>query len=212
VKRFAARLATASSELAWRLGYPEVERACKKRARDPHLLNQMRQEAVAIAPNYREDADHAFELAVLPERPRLFALALSIMGDTAEGEDIVQETMLSAWRSWAKVRDPAHPGPWLTRICVNHCLHRRRRLTRLLRSGDMREATFPPPLEFEGLLLDFDRAFAQLSAKQRAAFALHVHHGYSIDECARLLGCRPGTARSHLGRAVAGLREKMSNA
>jgi len=76
----------------------------------------------------------------------------------------------------------------------------------------MGEAIVPPPIQFEGELLDFDRAFAQLSAKQRAVFALHVHHGYTLNECAHLLGCRPGTARSHLGRAVASLRKEMSNA
>ncbi|HWW09155.1 MAG TPA: RNA polymerase sigma factor [Candidatus Acidoferrales bacterium] len=172
----------------------------------------MHQEAIVVATYPRDDAEHAFERAVLPERPRLYALAVTITRDLAEAEDAVQDTMLSAWRSWAKVRDPNRPGPWLTRICVNHCLQRQRRINRLLRSGDTREVLLRPPIEFEGELLDFDRAFAQLSVRQRAVFALHVHHGYTLNECARLLGCRPGTARSHLGRAVAALRREMINA
>jgi RNA polymerase sigma-70 factor, ECF subfamily len=168
-------------------------------------------EPVAITAYYRDDLEHVFELAVLPERPRLYALALTVTRDPSEAEDAVQETMLSAWRSWAHVRDPEHAGPWLTRICVNHCLGRRRRLTRRLWAAESRETTPPPPIQFEDQLLDFDRAFARLSARQRAVFALHVHHGYTVDECARLIGCRPGTARSHLGRAVAALRKEMSN-
>ena len=158
------------------------------------------------------DTNETFERAVLKDRPRLYRLALTITRDPAEAEDVVQETMLSAWRSWAKLRDPEHPSPWLTRICVNHCLHRRRLLSRLLPSGDIVDVRGPSPIQFEGQLLDFDRAFALLSAKQRAVFALHVHHGYTLDECAGLLGCRPGTARSHLGRAVASLRAEMSRA
>lgn len=181
-------------------------------------IDEMPEEAIAITAHSRADAgsradaQHAFQRAVLPERARLYALALTITRDPVEGEDIVQETMLSAWRSWARVHDPTHPGPWLTRICVNHCLQYRRKLSRLRQSGFVSEAAAPPPLHFEGQLLDFDRAFARLSAKQRAVFALHVHHGYSVDECARLTGCRPGTARSHLGRAIATLRKEMSNA
>ena|GEM_PF-389644 len=181
-------------------------------------IDGMPEELIAITPHYREDTDsqddaeYAFQRAVLPERPRLYALALTITRDPAEGEDIVQDTMLSAWRSWARVRDPTHPGPWLTRICVNHCLQHRRTLNRLQQSGAMSEAKAPPQVQFEGQLLDFDRAFTRLSVKQRAVFALHVHHGYSVDECARLLGCRPGTARSHLGRAVATLRREMNYA
>ena len=83
-------------------------------------MDGMPEEAVAITTHSRADADsrddaeQAFQRAVLPERPRLYALALTITRDPAEGEDIVQETMLSAWRSWAQVRDPTHPGPWLT--------------------------------------------------------------------------------------------------
>jgi len=169
-------------------------------------------EPVAITAYYRDDLEHVFELAVLPERPRLYALALTITRDPAEAEDTVQETMLSAWRSWASLRDPDHPGPWLTRICVNHCLRRRRRLARWLRSDELREVAVAMPIQFEGQLLDFDRAFARLTARQRAVFALHVQHGYTVDECARLIGCRAGTARSHLGRAVAALRKEMSNA
>jgi DNA-directed RNA polymerase specialized sigma24 family protein len=50
-----------------------------------------------------------------------------------------------------------------------------------------------------------------LTAKQRAVFTLHVRHGYTVAESAALMGCRPGTARSHLGRAVATLRKEMSH-
>src|ERR1700726_4395550 len=79
----------------------------------------MPEEALAITAHSRahaasrDDAEGAFQRAVLPERPRLYALALTITRDPAVGEDIVQETMLSPWRSWAQVRDPTHPGPWL---------------------------------------------------------------------------------------------------
>jgi hypothetical protein len=85
---------------------------------------------------------------------------------------------------------------------VNHCLHRQRRITRLLRFGDTREALLPPPIEFDGELLDFDRAFAQLSVRQRAVFALHVHHGYTLNECAHLLGCRQTSGDTNFGDLV----------
>ena len=64
----------------------------------------------------------------------------------------------------------------------------------------------------DGRFLDFDNAFGCLSPLQRAAFVLHFHDGYTLDECGRLLGCRPGTARSHLGRAVAKLRKEFADA
>jgi len=53
-------------------------------------------------------------------------------------------------------------------------------------------------------------AFRSLSTKQRAVVVLHYHHGYSLDECASLLGCRPGTARSHLARALTTMRKELA--
>jgi RNA polymerase sigma-70 factor (ECF subfamily) len=159
------------------------------------------------------DEQAAFERSVIPEARRLFSLALMILGDSGEAEDAVQETMFSAWRSWSTLRDPAKQSSWLTRICVNHCIHRRRRLVRrILWSADQGEAARAgdPPLP-AGQLLGLDKAFGRLSPSQRAAFSLHFHHGYTVDECAALLGCRPGTARSHLGRAVAKLRKEFTD-
>jgi RNA polymerase sigma-70 factor (ECF subfamily) len=54
-----------------------------------------------------------------------------------------------------------------------------------------------------------DQACRQLTVQQRAVITLHYHYGYSLDECASLMGCRPGTVRSHLARALATLRRKL---
>jgi RNA polymerase sigma-70 factor, ECF subfamily len=151
---------------------------------------------------------------VTPEARRLFGLAFTIVGDRGEAEDAVQETMFSAWRTWSTLRDTSKQSAWLTRICVNHCIHRRRGLLRrILWSNDQWLATTAdePPAP-DGRLVGFDRAFRRLSPSQRAVFTLHVHHGYTLDECAGLIGCRPGTARSHLGRAVAKLRKELADA
>jgi RNA polymerase sigma factor (sigma-70 family) len=53
----------------------------------------------------------------------------------------------------------------------------------------------------------WDGAFAVLSRQQRAVIALHYYHGYTLDECAGLMGCGPGSARQHLARALRRLRE-----
>src|ERR1700733_12389785 len=142
-----------------------------------------------------------FEHLAAQSSRRLFGLAMTILADPGEAEDAVQETLFSAWRSWAKLRDLAKRDAWLTRICVNQCIDRRRATMRKAFWTD--DEPIPPverkPFEVRGEMVAVQQAYLRLTTRQRAVFALHFQHGYTLEECAVLLGCRPGTARSHLG-------------
>lgn len=163
--------------------------------------------------------DQGFEAVALSQARRLFGLAHSILGDAGEAEDAVQESLVLAWKAWDRLRDESARGAWLTRICVNHCVRRRSLLSRLPWPSGAREEVVPSApqvarwtaeaagVDARGTLLG--EAFGRLSVRQRAVLTLHYHHGYSLDECAGLIGCRPGTARSHLARGLASLREEL---
>ena len=121
---------------------------------------------------------------------------------------------MQAWRSWEKARNREQPGPWLTRICVNHCVRRRGLLRRRWNTISYEDAAdvARAPAPFTGHMLDLDAAYRKLSVQQRAVVALTYHHGYTVDESAALMGCAPGTARSHLARALATLRRELGDA
>jgi RNA polymerase sigma-70 factor, ECF subfamily len=155
--------------------------------------------------------DRTFDAVVVQDARRLYSLALSILRDPGEAEDAVQETQLKAWRSWNSVSRMERPASWLTRVCVNHCISRRRHL---------RSSGWPPlaPNDVTSRagrsdagvdLVDVDRAYRRLSLKQRAAITLNYRHGYSIEECAVFMGCRPGTVRTHVARGLATLRKEL---
>jgi len=158
--------------------------------------------------------DRAFEAVAVPDARRLYTLALSILRDEGEAEDAVQETLLKAWRSWDSVSGMDKPAAWLTRVCVNHCISRRRTL---------RSRGWPPLTLYEDATsatlgrpgvdtIDMERAYRRLSLKQRAAITLNYRHGYSVDECAAFMGCRPGTVRTHVARGLATLRKELGDA
>ncbi len=158
--------------------------------------------------------ERTFEAVAVPGARRLYSLALSILRDAGEAEDAVQETLLKGWRSWDSVSRRERPAAWLTRVCVNHCISRRRHL---------RSRGWPPLDLFEGAttntaagpsadLIDMDRAYRRLSLKQRAAITLNYRHGYSIEECAVFMGCRPGTVRTHVARGLSTLRKELGDA
>lgn len=157
--------------------------------------------------------EQTFEAAAVPDARRLYSLALSILRDEGEAEDAVQETLLKAWRSWESVARMERPGAWLTRVCVNHCISRRRHL---------RSRGWPPLALIDDAvpanaiaasdLIDIDRAYRRLSLRQRAAITLNYRHGYSVEECAVFMGCRPGTVRAHLARGLVTLRKELVDA
>ena len=159
-------------------------------------------------------SEPTFEAVVVADVGRLYTLALSILRDPGEAEDAVQETLVKAWRSWESVSRMERIGPWLTRVCVNHCISRRRHL---------RSRGWPPLDLFEGAgsslaggpsadVIDMDRAYRRLSLKQRAAITLNYRHGYSVEECAAFMRCRPGTVRTHVARGLATLRKELGDA
>jgi len=150
-----------------------------------------------------------FEQAVRAEGPRLFGLSLAVLGRPELAEETVQETFERAWRVWDTLDDPDKRRAWLARVCVNRSLDVRRYLARRLRMAFVREGDHPvAPTD---LGLDLGRAMTHLSRRQRAIIGLHYACGYSLDECAGMIGCQPGTARSHLARALATLRIQLGD-
>ncbi len=149
------------------------------------------------------------ETALLVQTPRLLGIAYAILRDPGEAEDAVQETWELAWRSWDRLRDPDARGAWLRRICVRRCVRRQRRL-RTLQRGDAGIAAETAGTVCAGYgAVEWEQALHRLSVRQRAVVVLHYQFGYTLDECAAQMGCRPGTARQHLARALAHLRRSL---
>jgi RNA polymerase sigma factor (sigma-70 family) len=145
--------------------------------------------------------------SVLEEaRPRLLALAYSVLRDRDLACDAVQDTMERAVRAWTSVRSPAKRGAWLATICFRRSLRLHR--TEIMRSR-LRVLHGEVSVELVTSDVDLESAIAKLPTRQRAILALHYVHGFSLDESAEVLGVRPGTVRSHLSRALRKLREEL---
>jgi RNA polymerase sigma-70 factor (ECF subfamily) len=153
----------------------------------------------------------SFNAALQTHKVRLYGIAYSILRDHREAEDALQDAMVKAWNRWDSVRAEEAREGWLIRVTVNHCINHRRGLLRSKPSRSMNERdSAPADPRFSARLVDLDRGYRNLSAKQRAATFLHYHYGYSIDECADLMSCSPGSVRTHLARAIASLRKEMA--
>ena len=140
-----------------------------------------------------------WEALVTENETRLYRAALAILGHPQEAEDAVQDAFI---RYLEKAPDDlANPSAWLTRVLVNGCKSR-------LRLGWRRVGPLPDTLPTPGPeeREELEELFA-LPPEDRAVIHLHYYEGYSTDEIARMLGCRPGTVRSRLSRARDRLRK-----
>lgn len=157
----------------------------------------------------------AFERLVEQHLPMLHALAWRMLGDAAEAEDVVQESLVKVWVN-AKGWQPSGGGlgAWLRRIATNACLDRLRR-PRALSDDCLPERADEAPLA--DAIIDSDRRRAAVQAairslpdRQRAAIVLTYHEGVSNAEAASILGIGVKALESLLVRARQGLSQQLA--
>jgi RNA polymerase sigma-70 factor (ECF subfamily) len=78
----------------------------------------------------REGDDEAFRELTDPHRRELLVHCYRLLGSLTDAEDVLQETLLAAWRGMAGLQDLAALRAWLYRIATNRCLNARRAAAR----------------------------------------------------------------------------------
>jgi DNA-directed RNA polymerase specialized sigma24 family protein len=127
-------------------------------------------------------------------------LAFVMTGDREASEDIVQEAFLATRRRWDGVRDVK---PYLRAAVVNGSRSwlRRKKLER--------SQPAVSELGYVGSPDELWDALGRLKPRSRVAVVLRYYEGLPDAEIAELLGCREGTVRTTIHRALAALRKEI---
>jgi RNA polymerase sigma-70 factor (ECF subfamily) len=173
-----------------------------------------RQGDAALVERCRRGDLAAFEEIYAAHAGRLYSLAVRMLGNTADAEDLLQEIFLTAHRKLDSFRGDSALGTWLYRLGMNQCLD-------YLRSRAARTNQLTGALDDEFGLddagsrrlaeqavsrVDLERALARLPEGCRAAFVLHDVQGLEHREVAEILGVAEGTSKSQVHKARLRLR------
>jgi RNA polymerase sigma-70 factor (ECF subfamily) len=179
---------------------------------------------VALSTRLAADLDGAFGDLVEAHQDRLYTIALRLLGEPRDAEEVAQDALVRAYRALAGYEPDRIVAlrlrPWLASITVNLARNRRRRL-------DERR----PPLQLEPILEaggdsgwtdrhagpheraarretieDLATALLALAPGPRAAVILRHVDGLSVAETAAALDRPEGTVKAHVSRGLAQLR------
>jgi RNA polymerase sigma-70 factor (sigma-E family) len=149
---------------------------------------------------------------VVRQRPALMRFATVLTCQTWLAEDLVSDVLGRAFERWDRISGVAEPHAYVRRMVVNEYLSWRRRLARTSPRADV-EPDRPGYGDGADERAERDamiRRLSRLPRKQRAAVVLRYYAGLPDAEIATQLGCRVGTVRSQIHRALAALRIDMT--
>jgi len=178
----------------------------------------------ALVARLRAGDAQAFEMLVRQHGGRMLATARRMMPNEDDARDVVQEALLSAFRSIQAFEGAARLSTWLHRIVVNAALmklrsRRRRReesieelLPRFDEDGHFAEPVAPWEAEAEALLEGREtramvrRAIDRLPENYRTVLVLRDIEELDTEETAAALGIQPNAVKTRLHRARQALR------
>ena len=168
----------------------------------------------------------AFREMVETHKKKIYFLALDMVGNPADAEDVSQEVFLRVFRSFKTFHQDARLGAWLYRITYNASIdHLRKRAVtpepmadEALETGFQShpqiaepQASLNPAVAAErGLLQDrIEKALGNVSPREKAVFLLRHYEDLSLKEIAESLELTVGSVKSYLFRAVRKLRTEL---
>lgn len=178
---------------------------------EPHAEAPGTSDAELVARAIGDDAQ-ALELLARRHYRAAYAVALAVMGNSADAEDVCHDGLVRGLSRLKECRRPDRVAQWLCAIVRNHSRNelgrpsvvRGRELSERLASGST-EAT--REIELKELRVRLEEALGELTPVEREVVLLADLHDWSHEQIAQSIGTSPGMSRQHLFKARRRLRE-----
>jgi RNA polymerase sigma-70 factor (ECF subfamily) len=167
---------------------------------------------------FQNGETEAFDRLMAVHTDKVFALAWSVLQNREDALDATQEVFIKLHGALARFSASDNLNAWLYRVCLNHCIDRKRRArwTSAEMSDedwDRLQGSESDEPEFRAYQSETGRiiraAVDRLPERQRLVFILRHYKLLSINEIGEAIGCTPGAVKAHLSRATAHLRDRL---
>lgn len=177
---------------------------------------------IELVKNAQQGDVSSFEKLVVQYSPSIYYLALKILNNEHDAQDIVQDTFLTAYEKLHTFNFQSHFYTWLYRIATNYALMRIRKNKKgILTESDFerqyevpfQESVYSPDLHAEQILINdelkkkLEEGINQLPPIYKAVFLLRDIEGLSIKETSEILGITESNVKIRLKRARIYLKE-----
>jgi RNA polymerase sigma-70 factor (ECF subfamily) len=174
-------------------------------------MNSPADRSVALTGTRSQDARERFDALCAPLKADLFRFLYWLCRNRGLAEDVMQETLLRAWKSMDSLSDEAAVRPWLLTIArreLARTFERKRHPTVELDAAAQLEAD-AFAVEDDHEVQEMRRAIMKLEATHREPLVLQVLMGFSTEEIARELDISVPAVLTRLHRARHALRKQM---
>ena len=149
-----------------------------------------------------------FTHGVLDAECALYRVALADTEKKSDGEDVVQESILTSYEKLHTLREEKYFKTWLTRILINTCFKMSRSRKNIVSFEDyMPDEAAGDDTE----LSEVREAVMALPPKIRTAVVLYYIEGYSVDETAYMMRLPAGTVKSRLHKGRKMLKDTLGD-
>lgn len=136
---------------------------------------------------------------------RMYRISLSILRNSSDIQDAMQETVMKAWEKRHTLRNEAYFGTWITRIAINTCKQLIRRKRNMVLMDELPETSATSDDITLKILIEC------LPEKLRTPFVLHYSEGMEIQDVSVCLHLTPSAVRSRIHRAKLILRKELTD-
>lgn len=128
---------------------------------------------------------------------RVYRLAMVLMGNISDAEDVTQTVFLKAWEKKPDFRDSDHEIAWILTTTRNQCKDIHKSFYRRKRT-DLENAPEPQVTLETQMDSEIWEALQSLTEKYRMVLYLYYYEGYSVRELSVILGRRESTLQTQL--------------